>query len=109
MVESVRKVELATNSLTAQLGRPPTTEELALAAGLPESRIRRVLRVPQEPIPITTIQDMAPSLEESIEDSHTQTPESVVVQALLKEALGETMACLTKREAEVIRLRFRTG
>ena len=106
MVERVRKVELATNSLTAQLGRLPTTEELALAAYLPESQIRRILRVPQEPVSITTIQDMDPLFEESIDDLHTQSPESFVVQALLKETLEETMACLTEREAEVVRLRF---
>ena len=106
ILERVRKVELATNSLTAQLGRLPTTEELALAADLPDSQIRRILSVPQEPISITTIQDMDPLIEESIEDLHTQSPESFVVQALLKETLEETMACLTERETEVVRLRF---
>lgn len=106
MVESVKKVERAQNALRAQLGRTPTTEELALEVDLPANRVRKILRVPQEPIPITTIQDIERPIEESIEDPFASSPEDVVVQARLKEALAESMECLTEKEAEVVRLRF---
>lgn len=106
MVESVKKVERARDTLRAQLGRTPTTEELALEVDLPVNRVRRILLAPQEPIPMTAIQDLERPLEESIEDPSTPNPEAVVVQARLKELLSETMECLTEKEAEVVRLRF---
>lgn len=106
MMESFQKVERAQDTLRAQLGRSPTCEELALEVDLPVNRVRRILRAPLEPIPITEIQGIDRPLEEIIEDPFAPRPETGVVQARLKEALAEAMECLTEKEAEVVRLRF---
>lgn len=106
MLEVLRKLDTATNSLTSRLGRTPTTEELALTLDLQESRVLTLQNVIQEPIPITAIEDQELSLNESAEGLDIPSPEDILVNVSLKETLEEAIESLTAREADVIRLRF---
>ncbi|WP_172963476.1 sigma-70 family RNA polymerase sigma factor [Thalassospira marina] len=106
MVESAKKLERAKDSLSVQLGKIPTIEQLAQEVGLPMKRVREILRAPQDPISITAFPGIECSIDERIEGSFALNPEEVVVLASLKETLAEAMECLSARELQVLRLRF---
>lgn len=106
MVESRRKIQSTSSALATRLQRAPTAEELALEADIPENLVQRILCVPEDPIPLLSIGDSSQSIEESIADFVTPNPEEVALHVSLKEALDESLQCLTEKEADVIRLRF---
>ena len=106
VVDSRRKIQSAWNILFARLQRKPTTEELALEVDIPEHLVRRILHVPEDPIPIPSIRDLEQTIEESFADLVTPSPEDIAIHTGLKEALEETFQSLTEKEADVIRLRF---
>lgn len=106
IVEAKRKIQSASDSLSARLQRDPTPEELALEAGIQEHVVRRIQDIPEDPISFSSPGDMESSFEEGIADLVMPNPEDIAMHAGLRDALDETLQCLTEREADVMRLRF---
>jgi len=108
ILEDLRKLDMATSLLTSQLGRDPTPSELSLTLDLPENRVQNLLSVVpiQEPVPITTINDLEHSLDDSVEYLDTQNPEDIVVCSQLKETIEEAVGSLNTQQARIIRLHF---
>ena len=108
ILEDLRKLDMATSLLTTQLGRAPTLNELSLKLDIPENRVQNLLSVVpiQEPVSMTTINDLEHSLDESVEYLDTQNPEDIVACSQLKEIIEEAMDGLNTQQARIIRLHF---
>jgi RNA polymerase primary sigma factor len=114
MVETMGRVARATRELTAKLGRPPTSEEIAALlsedprTAMTAERVEEIQRFGRDPVsldmPIGEEQDT--SLGELIEDPNAVAPLDAVSDKLLKEQLAAVLASLDGREQRVIRLRF---
>ncbi|GIW20030.1 MAG: hypothetical protein KatS3mg065_0326 [Chloroflexota bacterium] len=114
MVETMGRVARATRELTAILGRPPTSEEIAAhlskdpRTAMTAERVEEIQRFGRDPVsldmPIGEEQDT--SLGELIEDPNAVAPLDAVSDKLLKEQLAAVLASLDGREQRVIRLRF---
>ncbi len=114
MVETMGRVARATRELTARLGRPPTSEEIAALlsedprTAMTAERVEEIQRFGRDPVsldmPIGEEQDT--SLGELIEDPNAVAPLDAVSDKLLKEQLAAVLASLDGREQRVIRLRF---
>ncbi|GAB6059119.1 sigma-70 family RNA polymerase sigma factor [Desulfonatronum parangueonense] len=105
-VEAKRKIQSASNSLTGRLQRDPTPEELALEAGIQEHIVCRIQEIPEDPISMPSAGELESSIAAVIADSAMTNPEDLAMHASLKEALDESLQCLTEKEADVMRLRF---
>ena len=109
MVETINKVVWAQRQLHQELGREPTTEELA-APGRPVAveRVREILRINQDTIsleqPIGDEEDF--SLSDIIEDREAVVPGDAATRLMLDAAVREALGHLTPREQDVVRLRF---
>jgi RNA polymerase primary sigma factor len=109
MIETVNKQVFVARALEQESGRAATTEEIALRMDLPESKIRKVLDLVQEPISLETpIGDEESSLGDMIADDSPQFTEELL-QADLRSAVSEALKRLTPREEKVIEMRFGLG
>ncbi len=108
MVETIHKVSRATRLLLQELGREPTTEEIAEYLGVSADRVTEVLKVAQDPVSLETPvgTDADSQLGDFVEDHDSPTPSDTASYALLREQLQSVLLTLTPREAEVIRLRY---
>jgi len=106
IIDTRKKIQSASNSLESRLRNEPTTEELAREVDIPEHLVKRILRVPEDPIPLLSLEDTEQNIAENFSDFVTQSPEDIAMHVSLREALDESLQCLTQREADVIRLRF---
>jgi RNA polymerase primary sigma factor len=108
MVELLAKWRRATNKLTDELGRPPTTEEVAKLLGLPKKKlniIKKAIRV-YNSTPQADQGEQGWSIEEMLHDSRAKTPDNEMVET---DDLKHVMVLLEKmdaREATVLRMRF---
>lgn len=111
MIETINKILKVSRELVQENGREPTSEEIAERIGLPEEKVRKVLRITKEPISLETpINDEEDThLSDFIEDKKTPNPETQVIFSDLKEQLDKVLATLTPREEKVIRMRFGIG
>ncbi len=108
MVENLYKLRRMSSSLTAQLNRKPTEDELADAMKVSKDRLDEILRAVKEPVSLETPygkEDDA-KLGDFIEDSTIQRPDSYVSNELLRRDLNEALDGLNERERHVINLRF---
>lgn len=106
ILEDLRKLDVASASLTSRLGRNPDINELSLDTDIPEVRVQNILNVINGPLHTIAIEDQEYSFEENVEDLDTQNPEDIVTQIQLKEAIKAAVRSLSAREADIIRLRF---
>jgi RNA polymerase primary sigma factor len=108
MIDVLMKLRNAAKSLLQQLGREPTTEETAIAAGVTLEETERVLDIGRHPVsldrPIGEGEDG--SFGEFVEDSGTEAPHKLANNGLLRERIEELLKTLTYREREIIRLRY---
>ena len=108
MVETIHKVVWAQRQFHQEIGREPTTEELAALVDLSVERVREILRINQDTIsleqPIGDEEDF--SLSDIIEDREAVVPGDAATRLMLDAALRDALNHLTPREQDVVRLRF---
>lgn len=110
VLETMNKITKVTISLFQELGREPTIEEIAKKAGLPIEKVRKIMRVSNEPISIETpIGDDDSKLGDFIADPKSPSPYNELVKVSLREEIDKVLATLTPREEKVIRMRLGIG
>ena len=111
MIETINKLIRTSRSLVQELGREPTSEEIARKMDIPVSKVRKVLKIAQEPISLETPigEEEDSHLGDFIEDKSMLNPADAVVAANLREITDEVLATLTPREEKVIKMRFGLG
>ena len=108
MIETINKLIRSSRTLVQGLGREPTSEELAVKMELPVQKVRRVLRVAQEPISLETPvgEEDESHLGDFIVDQATLSPAEQIINLNLNEQTAEVLKTLSPREEKIIRLRF---
>lgn len=108
MIETINKLNRISRQLLQEMGREATPEELAERMGMPEDKIRKVLKIAKEPISMETPigDDDDSHLGDFIEDSTLELPLDSATAQSLKVATHEVLEGLTPREAKVLRMRF---
>ncbi len=108
MFETITRQTKVARMLTQQLGREPSTEEIAKEMGMPESKVIEIQKIAQDPVSLETPigEEEDSHLGDFIEDITTPSPGEKVAHSMLKEQLFKVLATLTPRENRVLRLRF---
>ena len=108
MVETINKVMRVERQLLQELGRQPKPEEVAQEMGMSVEKIREVLKIAQEPIPLETPigEEEDSHLGDFIPDEDITAPSDAASQVMLKEELEDVLKTLTEREAKVLKMRF---
>ncbi len=111
MIETINKLIRTSRSLVQELGREPTSEEIARKMDIPVAKVRKVLKIAQEPISLETPigEEEDSNLGDFIEDKSILNPADAVVASNLREITDEVLATLTPREEKVIKMRFGLG
>jgi len=108
MVETINKVVWVQRQLLQELGREPTSEEVAQRVEFPIERVREIQRINQDTVsleqPVGDEDDF--SLSDLIEDRGAVVPDDAAARAMLDQAVKEVLAQLSPREQDVVRLRF---
>lgn len=108
MVETINKLMRISRQLVLELGREPSTEEIANQMELTPEKVREILKIAQEPVSLETPigEENDSNLGDFIEDQVTAAPADAAAFELLKEQLDDVLDTLTEREEHVLRLRF---
>ncbi|WP_343209628.1 RNA polymerase sigma factor RpoD [Anaerolentibacter hominis] len=108
MVETINKLIRVQRQLLQELGREPSSEEIAEYTGLPVERVREIQKISQEPVSLETPigEEEDSHLGDFIQDDNVPVPAEAAAFTLLKEQLVEVLGTLTDREQKVLRLRF---
>ena len=108
MIETNNKLNRISRQMLQEMGREPNPEELAARMGMPEDKIRKVLKIAKEPISMETPigDDEDSHLGDFIEDTTLALPADAATAESLKAATRDVLAGLTAREAKVLRMRF---
>ncbi len=110
VLETMNKITKVTISLFQELGREPNLEEISQKAGLPVEKVRKIMKVSNEPISIETpIGDDESKLGDFIADPKSPSPFNELVNISLKEEISKVLSTLTPREEKVIRMRLGIG
>ena len=111
MIETINKLIRTSRSLVQEYGREPTPEEIARKMSIPVSKVRKVLKIAQEPISLeTTIGEEGDShLGDFIEDRAVTSPVEAVINLNLREQTQRVLKSLTPREEKVLKMRFGVG
>jgi RNA polymerase primary sigma factor len=111
MIETINKLVRTQRSLVQELGREPTPEEIAVRMAIPISKVRKVLKIAQEPISLETPigEEEDSHLRDFIEDRGAVSPVEAVVHNNLREHTQSTLKTLTPREEKVLKMRFGVG
>ena len=110
VLETMNKITKVTISLFQELGREPNLDEISLKAGLPLEKVRKIMKVSNEPISIETpIGDDESKLGDFIADPKSPSPFNELVSISLKEEIDKVLSTLTPREEKVIRMRLGIG
>ncbi len=108
MIETINKLNRVSRQMLQENGRDPTPEELAVKMGMPEEKIRKVLKIAKEPISMETPvgDDDDSHIGDFIEDGSLAQPDEAATADSLKENIRKALDSLTPREAMVLRYRF---
>jgi RNA polymerase primary sigma factor len=108
MIETINKLIRTSRTMVQELGREPTNEELAKRMQLPVSKVRKVLRVAQEPISLETPigEEDESHLGDFIVDQNGISPSDAVINLNLREQTAQVLKTLTPREEKIIKMRF---
>jgi RNA polymerase primary sigma factor len=111
MIETINKLIRTSRALVQELGREPTSEEIAKRMDIPVSKVRKVLKIAQEPISLETPigEEEDSHLGDFIEDRNVVSPAENVINLNLKEMTEQLLKTLTPREERVIKMRFGLG
>ncbi|MCU1309916.1 MAG: polymerase, sigma 70 subunit, RpoD subfamily [Candidatus Angelobacter sp.] len=108
MIETINKLIRTSRQLVQELGREPTSEEIAKRMDIPVAKVRKVLKIAQEPISLETPigEEEDSHLGDFIEDRGVVSPAEAVINVNLKEQTAHVLRTLTAREEKVIKMRF---
>ena len=108
MIETINKMVRTQRLLQQELGREPTTEELAKKLDLTVPKVRKVLRIAQEPISLETPvgEEEESHLGDFIVDKRVTSPSEAVINLNLREQTAEVLKTLSPREEKIIKMRF---
>jgi RNA polymerase primary sigma factor len=111
MIETINKLIRTSRALVQELGREPTSEEIAQRMDIPVSKVRKVLKIAQEPISLETPigEEEDSHLGDFIPDTNVVSPSDAVININLKEQTDNVLKTLTPREERVIKMRFGVG
>ncbi len=111
MIETINKLVRTSRSLVQQKGREPSSEEIAEKMGMPVSKVRKILKIAQEPISLETPigEEEDSHLGDFIEDQKAVSPSDAVINVSLKKEIEDILKTLTPMEEMVIKLRFGIG
>ena len=111
MIETINKLIRTSRGLVQELGREPTSEEIAQRMDIPIAKVRKVLKIAQEPISLETPigEEEDSHLGDFIEDRQVVSPAEAVISLNLKEQTDTILKTLTPREEKVIKMRFGVG
>ena len=108
MIETINKLIRTSRQLVQELGREPSSEEIARRMDIPVAKVRKVLKIAQEPISLETPigEEEDSHLGDFIEDRQAVSPSEAIIGVNLKEYTSQVLRTLTPREERVIKLRF---
>jgi RNA polymerase primary sigma factor len=108
MIETINKLIRTSRQLVQELGREPSSEEIARRMDIPVAKVRKVLKIAQEPISLETPigEEEDSHLGDFIEDRQAVSPSEAVIGVNLKEYTSQVLRTLTPREERVIKMRF---
>jgi RNA polymerase primary sigma factor len=111
MIETINKLIRTSRALVQELGREPTSEEIAKRMDIPVAKVRKVLKIAQEPISLETPigEEEDSHLGDFIEDRNIVSPAEAVINLNLREQTESVLKTLTPREEKVIKMRFGVG
>ena len=111
MIEMINKVVRTSRALVQELGREPTSEEIAKRMDIAVAKVQSVRKVAQQPISLETPigEEEESHLGDFIEDRYEQSPAEAVIYVSLKEQTEHVLKTLTPREEKVIKMRFGVG
>ncbi len=111
MIETINKLIRTSRARVPELGREPSSEEIAKRMDIPVSKVRKVLKIAQEPISLETPigEEEDSHLGDFIEDRNIVSPSDAVINLNLKEQTESVLRSLTPREEKVIKMRFGVG
>jgi RNA polymerase primary sigma factor len=111
MIETINKLIRTSRALVQEIGREPTPEEIAKKMGIPVMKVRKVLKIAQEPISLETPigEEEDSHLGDFIEDRGVTSPVDAVIQLNLKEQTSKVLKTLSPREEMVLKMRFGVG
>ena len=111
MIETINKLIRTSRALVQEYGREPTSEEIAKKMDFPVSKVRKILKIAQEPISLETPigEEEDSHLGDFIEDRAVISPAEAVININLKEQTESVLKTLTPREEQVIKMRFGLG
>ena len=111
MIETINKLVRTSRALVQELGREPTSEEIAVRVDMPVSKVRAVFKLAQQPISLETPigEEEDSHLGDFIEDKSRVNPSDAVVATNLRQITDEVLATLSPREEKVIKLRYGIG
>ena len=108
MVETIHKVSRTARTLLQELGREPTTDEIAERLGITADKVRDIMKIAQDPVSLETPigEEEDSHLGDFVEDTDSPAPSESASYSLLREQLCNILHTLTPREEQVIKLRF---
>ncbi len=108
MVETINRLIRTSRRLVQELGRDPTSDEIAKEMGLPPDKVREIIKISQEPVSLETPigEEEDSHLGDFIEDQKALAPADAASHQLLKEQVEDVLDSLTQRERRVLQLRF---
>ena len=108
MVETINKLIRVSRQLLQEYGREPLPEEIAAEMGIPEDKVREIIKIAQEPVSLETPigEEEDSHLGDFIPDDDAPAPAEAAAFTLLKEQLMSVLSTLTPREEMVLKLRF---
>ena len=111
MIETINKLIRTSRALVQEIGHEPSPEEIAEKMDMSVSKVRKIMKIAQEPISLETPigEEEDSHLGDFIEDGKVVSPVDAVVSNNLKEQTTGVLASLTPREEKVLRLRFGVG
>ena len=111
MIETINKLIRVSRSLVQEIGREPTSEEISKKMDLPIHKVRKIIKIAQEPISLETPigEEEDSHLGDFIEDKVLPSPPETVIHINLREQIDGALKTLTEREAKVLKMRFGLG
>ncbi len=111
MIETINKLVRISRQMVQEIGREPSCEEIAKRMEMPVGKVRKIIKIAQEPISLETPigEEEDSHLGDFIEDKLMPSPPERVIHQSLKEQIEEALKSLTDREARVLKMRFGLG
>jgi RNA polymerase primary sigma factor len=111
MIETINKLTRTSRALVQELGREPQAEEIAQRMDMPVAKVRKIMKIAQEPISLETPigEEEDSHLGDFIEDRMVISPIDHVIVSNLKEQTQKVLRTLTPREEQVLKMRFGVG